>query len=66
MEHRFISKKYWMETENVFGTISEKIAKIDDCINFSIGDPDITTDKRITESAFKDVLDGHTKYTHIR
>ena len=66
MEHRFISKKYWMETENVFGTIGEKIAKIDDCINFSIGDPDITTDRRITESAFKDALDGHTKYTHIR
>ena len=25
MEHRFIAKKYWEETENVFGTIAEKI-----------------------------------------
>lgn len=66
MKHKFISKKYWMETENVFGTIGDKISKIDDCINFSIGDPDITTDPRITESAFRDALEGHTKYTHIR
>lgn len=66
MKHRFISKKYWMDTENVFGTIGEKIAKLDDCINLSIGDPDITTDSRITESAFRDALEGHTKYTHIR
>ncbi len=66
MKNRFISKKYWMDTENVFGTIGEKIAKLDDCINLSIGDPDITTDPRITESAFKDALEGHTKYTHIR
>ena len=55
-----------MDTENVFGTIGEKIAKLDDCINLSIGDPDITTDPRITESAFRDALEGHTKYTHIR
>ncbi|MBR6529376.1 MAG: aminotransferase class I/II-fold pyridoxal phosphate-dependent enzyme [Firmicutes bacterium] len=66
MKNRFISKKYWMDTENVFGTIGEKIAKLDDCINLSIGDPDITTDPRITESAFRDALEGHTKYTHIR
>ena len=66
MEHRFIAKKYWEETENVFGTIAEKIKDIDDCINFSIGDPDLTTNAAITEAAFKDALNGHTKYTHIR
>ena len=66
MKHRFISKKYWQETENVFGTIGEKIAAIEDCINLSIGDPDLTTDVRITESAFADAKAGHTKYTHIR
>ena len=66
MKNRFISKKYWMDTENIFGTIGEKTAKLDDCINLSIGDPDITTDPRITESAFRDALEGHTKYTHIR
>ena len=66
MEHRFIAKKYWEETENVFGTIAEKIKDIDDCINFSIGDPDLTTNVAITEAAFKDALNGHTKYTHIR
>ncbi|MBR5517058.1 MAG: aminotransferase class I/II-fold pyridoxal phosphate-dependent enzyme [Firmicutes bacterium] len=66
MEHRFIANKYWEETENVFGTIAEKIKDIDDCINLSIGDPDLTTDPAITEAAFKDALNGHTKYTHIR
>ena len=66
MEHRFLAKKYWQETENVFGTIAEKIKNIDDCINFSIGDPDLTTDPSIIEAAFKDAMKGHTKYTHIR
>lgn len=66
MKHKFISKKYWEESENVFGQIAEKVAAIDDCINLSIGDPDITTNPKVIESAFEDAMKGHTKYTHVR
>ncbi|WP_217496660.1 aminotransferase class I/II-fold pyridoxal phosphate-dependent enzyme [Acidipropionibacterium acidipropionici] len=38
-------------------------AGLDDLINFSIGDPDITTDQRITRAAMDDALAGHTHYT---
>ncbi len=34
-----------------------------DLINFSLGDPDVTTDERIIEAAFRDAKDGHTHYT---
>lgn len=66
MKHKFISKKYWEESENVFGKIAEKVAAIDDCINLSIGDPDITTNPKVIENAFEDAMNGHTKYTHVR
>lgn len=34
-----------------------------DLIDFGYGDPDFTTDKRITQKAFVDALSGHTHYT---
>ena len=45
MKHRFISKKYWKEIGTPFGSTNEKAARYDDCINLSIGDPDLITDK---------------------
>ena len=51
MKHRFISKKYWKEAGTPFGSTNEKAAAFSDCINLSIGDPDLITDKTITEGA---------------
>lgn len=65
MEHRFISKKYWVEASTPFGTTNEKAAEVKDCINLSIGDPDLITDKIIIDGAYKDTLKGHTRYTNM-
>lgn len=65
MKHRFISKKYWKEAGTPFGSTNEKAAAFSDCINLSIGDPDLITDKTITEGAYHDVLKGHTGYTNM-
>ena len=65
MKHRFISKKYWKEAGTPFGSTNEKAAAFSDCINLSIGDPDLITDKTITEGAYHDALKGHTGYTNM-
>ncbi|MBS6798662.1 MAG: pyridoxal phosphate-dependent aminotransferase [Firmicutes bacterium] len=65
MKHRFISKKYWKEIGTPFGSTNEKAARYDDCINLSIGDPDLITDKIIIDGAYEDTLKGHTRYTNM-
>lgn len=65
MKHRFISKKYWKEIGTPFGSTNEKAARYDDCINLSIGDPDLITDKIIIDGAYEDTLRGHTRYTNM-
>lgn len=65
MKHRFISKKYWKEVPNPFGTTHQKAAQFEDCINLSLGDPDLITDKIIIDGAYQDALKGHTKYTDM-
>lgn len=66
MKHRFISKKYWKEAGTPFGSTNEKAAQFSDCINLSLGDPDLITDKIIIDGAYRDALKGHTKYTNMR
>lgn len=66
MEHRFISKKYWKKMETLLGGVVQKAGAYDDCINLSIGDPDILTPSVIIENAFEDARNGHTKYTDGR
>ena len=44
----------------------ELARKFDDCINLSLGDPDLITDSRIIKAAMEDALAGHTKYTDFR
>ena len=63
MKHPHISKRYWNSVTTPMGASSEYLRKYDDIINFSLGDPDITTDERIINKAFQDALDGHTHYT---
>lgn len=66
MKHRFISKKYWKDLGTPFGSTNEKAAQFEDCINLSLGDPDLITDKIIIDGAYEDALKGHTKYTNMR
>ena len=65
MKHRFLEKKYWKDASTPFGTTNEKAAQFDDCINLSIGDPDLITDKIIIDGAYQDALKGHTRYTNM-
>lgn len=63
MKHKFISKRYW---NNISTSMGESVAlarRYNDIINLSIGDPDLTTNEIIINSAFEDAKDGHTHYT---
>jgi aspartate/methionine/tyrosine aminotransferase len=66
MKHRFVSKKYWKERPNAMGASNAKAKAFNDVINLSLGDPDLTTDRVIIDSAYQDALAGHTKYTEFR
>ena len=63
MKHRFLSKRYWKDISTSMGESGSLQSKYDDIINFSLGDPDRTTDPRIINAAFSDALQGHTHYT---
>ncbi|MCT4563888.1 MAG: pyridoxal phosphate-dependent aminotransferase [Maledivibacter sp.] len=63
MKHRFISKRYWNDISTPMGESGDLVRKYDDLINFSLGDPDLTTDERIIDAAFNDARNGHTHYT---
>jgi aspartate/methionine/tyrosine aminotransferase len=63
MKHRFISKRYWNDISTPMGESGDLARKYDDLINFSLGDPDLTTDERIIDAAFNDARNGHTHYT---
>ena len=63
MKHPYISKRYWNSETTAMGASGDYLRKYDDIINFSLGDPDITTDEKIINAAFQDALDGHTHYT---
>lgn len=63
MKHKYLSKRYWNNISTPMGESSCLLSKYNDTINFSLGDPDITTDARIIKAAFEDALNGHTHYT---
>lgn len=63
MKSPYISKRYWKSVTTPMGASSELVKTYDDVINFSLGDPDVTTDERIIRGAFEDALAGHTHYT---
>lgn len=66
MKHKFISKRYWKDKSNAMGAADEMARSFNDVINFSLGDPDLTTDRLIIDKAFEDACSGHTKYTDFR
>lgn len=63
MKHKFISKRYWNNISTAMGDSGSMLYKYDDIINFSLGDPDVTTDMKIINAAFEDAKNGHTHYT---
>ncbi|MGE5677055.1 MAG: pyridoxal phosphate-dependent aminotransferase [Pseudomonadota bacterium] len=63
MKNKFISKRYWNNISTPMGESGALSRSYDDLINFSLGDPDYTTDERIINAAFEDAKNGHTHYT---
>lgn len=63
MKDKHISKRYWNSITTAMGESGGQLDRYEDLINFSLGDPDLTTDERIIKAAFQDALDGHTHYT---
>src|SRR5699024_5902167 len=60
------SKRYAMGHPTMMADLGPIAATFDDLINFSIGDPDLKTDDRIIEAAFKEAMAGKTHYTDPR
>lgn len=63
LKHRFLAKRYWKDNSTALGDSVGLARSYPDLINLSIGDPDLTTDERIINAAFRDAIDGHTHYT---
>lgn len=60
---RFISSRYQGGAATPMSTMGDRAREFDDVINFSLGDPDLTTDISIIEAAAADAQAGHTHYT---
>lgn len=66
MKHKFIAKRYWKDQSTAMGKSDEMARSFNDCINLSLGDPDLVTDKLIIDKSYEDARNGHTKYTDFR
>ena len=66
MKSNYIAKRYWKDRTTAMGASDEAAKKYSDCINLSLGDPDLITDAVIIDGAYKDACAGHTKYTDFR
>lgn len=66
MKHKFIAKRYWKDQSTAMGKSDEMAKSFNDCINLSLGDPDLVTDDLIIEKSYEDAKGGHTKYTDFR
>lgn len=66
MKHKFIAKRYWKDQSTAMGKSDEMARSFDDCINLSLGDPDLITDRLIIDKSYEDARIGHTKYTDFR
>lgn len=60
---RFISSRYQGDSSTQMSVIADRAREFDDVINFSLGDPDLTTDAGIIDAAAADAKAGHTHYT---
>lgn len=60
---RFISSRYQGDSSTQMSVIADRAREFDDVINFSLGDPDLTTDEGVIDAAAADAKAGHTHYT---
>lgn len=63
MKNLYIAKKHWNRNDNEMVENVNIKGKYPNLIDFGLGDPDLTTDKRISQKAFVDALSGHTHYS---
>lgn len=63
MKHRYLSKKF-AKVSTQMGEADRLSYKYNDLINLSLGDPDIITPEAISKTAFKDAIEGHTRYAN--
>ena len=66
MKNPYISKRYWKDQATAMGQSDQLGKAFADSIDLSLGDPDLTTDNRIIEAAFRDAKNGYTKYSDFR
>lgn len=66
MKNKYISKRYWKDATTAMGNSDVLAKSFHDCIDLSLGDPDIITNEIVIDTAFHDAKVGHTKYTEFR
>ena len=66
MSERFISDLQKGQELGMLSKTEELLARYDDIIDLSVGDPDMTTPAPIIEASYRDSLAGHTHYTAFR
>lgn len=63
MSQRFVSRRYAGLPSTPMSSSVDRARRFPDTINFSLGDPELTTDARIIDAAAADARAGHTHYT---
>lgn len=66
MKNSYIAKRHWKAQSNAMGKSDEVAKSFDDCINLSLGDPDLITDRLIIDKAYEDSCAGYTHYANFR
>ncbi|CDZ74595.1 aminotransferase [Peptoniphilus sp. ING2-D1G] len=63
MNTKHIAGRYQKPISTPMGDSAGFLRMYPDLINFSLGDPDVTTPEIIIDNAYRDALAGHTHYT---
>ncbi|MDT2849250.1 pyridoxal phosphate-dependent aminotransferase [Vagococcus carniphilus] len=63
MDSTYLSHFYQQSKENILLEFGNLATQQQNLLDLSYGDPDLITDAKIIEAAFKDVRNGHTRYT---
>ena len=63
MSDRFVSSRYRGQASTPMSSSVDRATRYADVINFSLGDPELTTDGRVIDAAMADAHRGHTHYT---
>ena len=66
MNKRMISKKYGNRESGALAAGADLAKACPDVVDFTLGDPDLTTPAAIIRAAAEDALAGHTHYTNSR